>query len=81
MTVDEFIGWLYASDDKEPCDEDIRAHLQALIYTESKRSAAVLRESANSVEVTDMCCSDDTGNLLEALADHLLATSPGKGGA
>lgn len=79
MTVDEFMDWLYASPDTEPCDEDIRARLQALIYTESKRAAGVCHTQRNNTTVI--------GRLLalwrdacECCRDEILRTSPGKGG-
>lgn len=69
MTVDGFISWLYASKDHEPCDEDIRSHLQALILTESERAAALVRNYGWPAEYADM---------QKCLADDIIATSPGK---
>lgn len=49
-----------------------------VIRSETERGVAMLRETANSEEVTSMCCSEDTGNLLDGLADEILRSSPGK---
>lgn len=79
MTVDECLDKLC---DGRPTIHGLRSvirpYLQALILGESERAALMLRDTASSDEVTSMCCADDTGNLLDALADKLIRTSPEK---
>lgn len=79
MTVDEFIDWLYSSKDAEPCEEDLRTQLHALVYTETKRCAGCAEIIAQLAE-TEPYRDHEIARRFRAYAEDILRTSPGKVG-
>lgn len=83
MTVDERAKSLIRAvmaawcEDTSPDElmEVVAGNLQALIFAESERAAAVLEDEAEE------CGELQVAGLLRGCAETILRTSPGKGGA